>query len=100
MKEVIRWTRYSCTLPGVTLFRGRLPKKRYEMEPEPDGVALRPFVAALSFGNDPVFLDELIGCLFEGGAGIKHPDPLLGREGEEPVLGDLGGLLEGFLRWC
>lgn len=67
------------------------------MEPKTDGVALGPLVAPLPLGDYAIFLEELIGRLFEGGAGIEHADALLGRGGQEPVLGDLGGLLEGFL---
>ena len=66
------------------------------MNPKAYGVALGPFAAPLALGDDRVFLEELIGRLLEGGAGIEGTGALLGRQRQIPVLGDLRGQLQGF----
>ncbi len=56
---------------------------------QPDGVAFDPALAALAFGDDTVFLNELVGGLLEGLLGFQDAGAVLAAQGQIPVLSNL-----------
>jgi hypothetical protein len=64
-------------LAGRDLIQGQVPEKWDKMDPQPDGVALCPFLAALTFGDNAIFLQELIRGLFGGRAVLEDAGPKL-----------------------
>ena len=73
------------------LVEGKVAKKGNEVHAQPDGVAFGPLLAALTFSDDAILLEELIGSLPEGGAGVENTGTQLAVQGQIPFLGSLGG---------
>jgi hypothetical protein len=79
------------------LVEGQVAEEGNQVHPQPDGVAFGPFLAALTFRDDAIFLEELIGSLPEGGAGVENTGTQLAVQGQVPFLGSLGGCLARLL---
>ena len=84
-------------LAGRYLVERQVAEERNEVHAQPDGVAFGPLLAALTFGDDAIFLEELIGSLPEGGAGVENTGTQLAVQGQIPFLGSLGGCLARLL---
>jgi hypothetical protein len=52
------------------LVQGQIPEERNETYAQSNGVALGPLLAALTFRDDAIFFDELVGRLLEGRADV------------------------------
>lgn len=62
-------------LAGRHLLQRHVPKERDEMHPEPNGMALGPFLGPLALVDNTIFLDELLRGLPEGRAVLEDADP-------------------------
>ncbi len=84
-------------LAGRDLGNAHLAEEGAEMEAKADFVAFDPPGAALPFGDDLVFLEELIGRLIEVFLGAEEAGAVFAAQPKIPVLGDLLGEGEAFL---
>jgi hypothetical protein len=84
-------------LAGRYLVERQIAKEREQMNPQPDRVALGPFLGALTFRDNAVFLEELIGRFFEGRAVIQHASLAFALQAKIPCLGGLGRQILNFL---
>jgi len=82
-------------LAGSDLVQGNGAKERYEVDTQPHRVALGPLFAALTFGDDPIFFQKLLGGLAERRPLVQDPGAELAMQGQIPVLGRLACLLLG-----
>ena len=62
------------------LVKGKAAKKRHQVETQPNGVALRPLLAAFAFRDDGVFLKKLSGSFLEGRPCFQNSGPVLAMQ--------------------
>src|SRR5260221_1488299 len=84
-------------LAGGDLGDPELDEEGKKVQAQADAVAVDPAGASLAFGDDLVFLEELVGDLPEDLFRFEEAGAVLAAQLEIPILGDLLGEGEAFL---